>query len=121
MFANVFLNAFISFIIALIIAWIALSVALLWIQPVLYNEDGALNWLVTLGLAALVVFLIWLFMIILYFIVEFFQNRYDACDPCAKPVVKVDPCANPCAAKEMNMMDNNILGMGMGRRSKMML
>lgn len=99
--ANNLLFWLLYFVITVLVAWIALSLILLWIKPMLFNEDGSVNWLTTLWVAALVILLAWLIRMLIQWLVGLFMNRCDpctknACDPC--PPACPDPC-DPCAKK----------------------
>lgn len=91
-----------AFIMAFLITWIVLSVALIWLQPEFFNEDGSLNWLTTLWVAFIIVVLtflfLWLIYIIVYLIKQYMIN--DCCEKVCEPVcpqpVKLCPPVNPC-------------------------
>lgn len=84
MLANFFVNALVSFIIALLIAWIVLSLILLWFTPAFYNDDGSVNWLTTFWIAALIIVFTWVFLMIIYWIIEYFWTGCE--QPCEEHI-----------------------------------
>jgi len=63
----------IYFIVTIVIAWIALGLILLWFKPVLFNDDGSLNWWAVLGVAALQIIFTMIIVLILMVIVNLFR------------------------------------------------
>ncbi len=84
-----------NFIVTVIVAWVVLSLVFMWFNPVLYNENGELNWWVTLWVAALIILFAWIFVLVLNLLgallgagkcheKEKCHEKKDECDPCDK-------------------------------------
>ena len=92
----------IYFIVTLLVAWVAFSLIITWFNPQL-TENGNVNWWTTLWVSALIIIFSWLFMLILYFIINLFTKKSPKveCDPCAVPKQNwaaqcPQPCPPPC-------------------------
>lgn len=111
MFTNFWLNALVSFIIALLIAWVVLSVVIIWARPVFYNNDGSVNWLTTLWVAALIIVFTWILLMIIYWLVEYCMSSCE--EPCAEKseIIHEKPChekhEKPCHG-DMPMMGRGL-------------
>ena len=89
----------IYFIVTLLVAWIAFSLIITWFKPQLTDENGNVNWWTTLWVSALIIIFSWLFMLILYFIINLFTKKCTKveCDPCAVPKQSwSSQCPQPC-------------------------
>ncbi len=98
-----------SFIVALLIAWVALSVTLIWLKPAFYNNDGSLNWGVTLWVAFIIILVTFLVMLIIWVIVYLFSHYFNSsCEPECKPACEIKE--KHCGDMNMNM-GMNTMGM----------
>lgn len=79
----------IYFVVTILVAWIALSLILLWFRPAFYNDDGSVNWWVTLWVSALIILFAWIIMIILQLLIKLFTG--PVCKPACKPVNECAP------------------------------
>lgn len=100
-----------SFIVALLIAWVALSVTLIWLRPAFYNNDGTLNWAVTLWVAFIIILVTFLVMLIIWIIVYLFSHYFNSS---CEPACEVKEYRPACEIKDKchdNMMGMNSMGM----------
>lgn len=57
-------------IVAIVVSWIALSVLLLWAKPMLYNDDGTVNWWTTLWVVIVQLIFAWIIWFVLAWIIQ---------------------------------------------------
>jgi hypothetical protein len=89
----------IYFIVTLLVAWVAFSLIITWFNPQLTDSNGNVNWWTTLWVSALIIVFSWLFMLIIYFIINLFSKKCPKveCDPCAVPKQTWSAqCPQPC-------------------------
>jgi len=88
------LSWLIFLIVAIVVAWVALSILLVWAKPMLYNDDGSVNWWTTLWVAAVQLIFAWVIWVVIAWLFRWIRGSDLAMDPlmpgqaCSSPIPK---------------------------------